>query len=277
MTLAEVQKITNAVVVVGSDKLDLVVTTAFSADLMSDVLAFARPGCLLITGITNAQSVRTAYALDIAAILVCRGKMLQPDAVDIARELHIPVLATPFIMFETCGRLFQQGMVGCIREVLPRQAASPPVGMTFSETFQVQGRNFSAAGRVSNTIKKILRQQGIAEEIVRRVAVVAFEAEVNIICYAHEGSIECRITPTAIILQAIDHGPGIADIQLAMQEGYSTADDTIRSMGFGAGMGLANMKKFSDEFDLSSEVGRGTYVKSVIRFSEECAGQRAAV
>ncbi|MCX8043950.1 MAG: DRTGG domain-containing protein [Desulfobacterota bacterium] len=273
MTLADVQRITNAVVLVGEDKLDLSVTTAFSADLMSDVLAFARPGCLLITGLTNAQSVRTAYALDIAAILVCRGKMPQPEAVEIARELHIPLLATPYIMFETSGRLFQNGMVGCIKDIPHRHHDIVGLGATASESFQVRGKHFDEAGRVSNNIKKRLREQGIPEEIVRRVAVIAFEAEVNIICYAVEGSIQYRITPSAITLQAIDRGPGIADIQLAMQEGYSTADDIIRSMGFGAGMGLSNMKKFSDEFDISSEVGKGTYVKSVIRLCQERGAQ----
>ncbi|MCE5274261.1 MAG: hypothetical protein LLG43_03890, partial [Deltaproteobacteria bacterium] len=87
------------------------------ADLMSDVLAFTRAGCLLITGLSNPQSVRAAYALDIAAIVVCRGKPLSDKFIDIARELGIPVLWTRFIMFETCGRLFGAGIVGCIREV----------------------------------------------------------------------------------------------------------------------------------------------------------------
>ena len=117
MTLAEVRDILKADVYTGHDRLGLEVKTAFSADLMSDVLAFAQPGCLLITGITNAQSVRTAFALDIAAIVICRGKKPLPEAVEMARELGIPILATAHIMFETCGRLFQNGMVGCVRAV----------------------------------------------------------------------------------------------------------------------------------------------------------------
>jgi anti-sigma regulatory factor (Ser/Thr protein kinase) len=265
MTLAEIKDILNAEVFVGQDRLALEVTTAFSADLMSDVLSFARPGCLLITGVTNAQSVRTAYALDIAAILICRGKKPLPEARDIAHELGIPLLATHYIMFETCGRLFREGMTGCIREVVQEPAPPAPPVEEAMENFPVTGRNFSEAGIVSNRIKKTLRAKGIPEEVVRRVAVVAFEAEVNIICYAVEGSIEYRIARDGITLHAIDRGPGIPDIELAMQEGYSTADDIIRSMGFGAGMGLANMKKFSDVFDISSEVGKGTYLRSMIR------------
>ncbi|HPS94247.1 MAG TPA: DRTGG domain-containing protein [Deltaproteobacteria bacterium] len=117
MTLAEIRDVLDAEVIVGEEKLDLEIRTAFGADLMSDVLAFTRAGCLLITGLSNPQSVRAAYALDIAAIVVCRGKPLSDKFIDIARELGIPVLWTRFIMFETCGRLFGAGIVGCIREV----------------------------------------------------------------------------------------------------------------------------------------------------------------
>jgi len=117
VTLAEIRDVLDAEVIVGEEKLDLEIRTAFGADLMSDVLAFTRAGCLLITGLSNPQSVRAAYALDIAAIVVCRGKPLSDKFIDIARELGIPVLWTRFIMFETCGRLFGAGIVGCIREV----------------------------------------------------------------------------------------------------------------------------------------------------------------
>lgn len=117
MKLAEIRDILDADVIIGTDKLDLEIRTAFGADLMSDVLAFARSGCLLITGLSNPQSVRTAYALDIAAIVICRGKALSEKFIEIAKELSIPILLTRYIMFETCGRLFQAGITGCIREV----------------------------------------------------------------------------------------------------------------------------------------------------------------
>jgi len=114
--LSEIRDILDARVIVGEDKLDLEITTAFGADLMSDVLAFARSGCLLITGLSNPQAVRTAYALDIAAILVCRGKSLTDKFIEIAKELGIPILWTRYIMFESCGKLFQEGVTGCIRK-----------------------------------------------------------------------------------------------------------------------------------------------------------------
>ena len=98
-----------------------------------------------------------------------------------------------------------------------------------------------------------------------RVAIVIFEAEVNIISYARKGVIRYYTTPDSIIIEAIDEGPGIADIELAMQEGYSTADDAIREMGFGAGMGLSNIKRYSDDSEMSSVVGKGTYLRSVIK------------
>lgn len=117
MQLDEIRELLGAEVIIGHDKLGMEVDTAFGADLMSDVLAFARSGCLLITGLTTPQSVRTAYALDIAAILICRGKTPSDQAIEIARELGIPLLRTKYILFETCGRLYQQGIKGCIREV----------------------------------------------------------------------------------------------------------------------------------------------------------------
>ena len=105
---------------------------------------------------------------------------------------------------------------------------------------------------------------GVDEDVIRRVAVLTFEAEVNIISYATQGTISYYVLPESIIIEAIDVGPGIVDIELAMQEGYSTADDAIREMGFGAGMGLANIKRSSDVFELTSEPGKGTSVKCVI-------------
>lgn len=124
MTLAEVRELLDAEVVVGEDRLDQEVHTAFGADLMSDVLAFARAGCLLVTGLANLQAVRTAYALDIAAIVICRGKALSDMFVETARELGIPVLWTSLIMFETCGRLHKAGVTGCVREIFIEEKTS---------------------------------------------------------------------------------------------------------------------------------------------------------
>ena len=130
--------------------------------------------------------------------------------------------------------------------------------------FEIQGRDFVDAGLVSSRIKKSLKAMGVAEDVIRRVAVLTFEAEVNIISYATQGTISYYVLPDTVIIEAIDVGPGIKDIDQAMQEGYSTADDSIREMGFGAGMGLANIKRSSDIFEITSEPGKGTCLKCTL-------------
>jgi len=117
LLLREVQEILDAEILVGEDKLDLEVATAFGADLMSDVLAFAVSGCMLLTGLTNPQIVRTADVLDIAAIILVRGKKPTPETLRAAQEKRIPILSTKFILFESAGRLYEKGIVGCIRKV----------------------------------------------------------------------------------------------------------------------------------------------------------------
>ncbi|MBN1828684.1 MAG: hypothetical protein JW884_06035 [Deltaproteobacteria bacterium] len=124
MTLREVKDILDARAVVGENVLDSVsVTTAFSADLMSDVLAIAAPGCMLLTGLTSPQAVRTASILDIAAIVLVRGKTPPKETIDVAHELEIPILSTDYILFETSGRLFAKGIVGCVRKVIKQVSA----------------------------------------------------------------------------------------------------------------------------------------------------------
>jgi len=117
LKLSEVKDILEAEVIVGDDILDLEVKTAFGADLMSDVLAFAKAGSLLLTGLTNTQVIRTANVLDIAAIILVRGKKPSSETIALARELKIPILATKYILFETVGRLYMKGIVGCLPKV----------------------------------------------------------------------------------------------------------------------------------------------------------------
>ncbi|MFZ3103782.1 MAG: DRTGG domain-containing protein [Smithella sp.] len=117
MKLQEVKEILDADVIVGAEKLDMEVQTAFGADLMSDVLAFAKAGSLLLTGLTNSQVVKTAATRNIAAIILVRGKQPSPEAVNMAKELQIPILATKYILFETAGILYTKGIVGCLKKV----------------------------------------------------------------------------------------------------------------------------------------------------------------
>jgi predicted transcriptional regulator len=117
LKLSEVKKILDAEVIVGEEHLDLEVKTAFGADLMSDVLAFAKAGSILLTGLTNSQVIRTANILDIAAIILVRGKKPSTETINLAKELKIPLLTTKYILFETAGRLYAKGIVGCLEKV----------------------------------------------------------------------------------------------------------------------------------------------------------------
>ncbi len=126
--------------------------------------------------------------------------------------------------------------------------------------FDVDGNDFTSAGEASVQVKKILRRIGIDAETIRRVSIAMYEAEINMVIHAGGGVADLYITPDCIKLVMTDTGPGIADIELAMREGYSTAPDNVRSLGFGAGMGLPNIKRYTDELEIESEVGKGTKI-----------------
>lgn len=126
--------------------------------------------------------------------------------------------------------------------------------------FPVDGEDFTSAGQASVQIKKNLRALGIAPEIIRKVSIAMYEGEINMVIHAGGGEADVLIYEDRIEICLSDNGPGIANIELAMQEGFSTAPDNIRSLGFGAGMGLPNMKRYSDSFKIESELGRGTRI-----------------
>ena len=136
----------------------------------------------------------------------------------------------------------------------------------YCQRFDICGRDYVNAGKASMAIKGILREIGIQPALIRRVAIASYEAEMNVVLYALKGAMELRVTPGDVHVTVEDEGPGIPDIELAMQEGYSTASDEIREMGFGAGMGLSNIKKNADTFAIHSVVGKGTVLDMTIRF-----------
>ena len=124
--------------------------------------------------------------------------------------------------------------------------------------YVVDGTYFTRAGEASGKIKKTLKDIGFPPQAVRNTAIAVYEAEINLVIHAGGGEIDVEITPEYVKVVLTDHGPGIENIELAMQEGYSTAPDRIRALGFGAGMGLPNIKKYSDEMDIQTEIGVGT-------------------
>ena len=126
--------------------------------------------------------------------------------------------------------------------------------------FEVNGNDFTRAGETSSKVKKTLNQLGFSPEVIRKVAIAMYEGEINMVIHAEGGCIDVDILPEKITVVMKDVGPGIPDLDMAMKEGYSTADHAVRELGFGAGMGLPNMNKYSDSMDIETEIGVGTTV-----------------
>jgi anti-sigma regulatory factor (Ser/Thr protein kinase) len=134
--------------------------------------------------------------------------------------------------------------------------------------YEIEGGNFSRAGHASSAVKKILKQLNVDNRVIKRVVVALYEGEVNVVAHADKGSMLVDIDEKRIRIRIEDSGPGIPDIDLAMQAGFSTASAAVREMGFGAGMGLPNMKKNTDQMIVTSEVGKGTQVEMITWFSQ---------
>ncbi len=127
--------------------------------------------------------------------------------------------------------------------------------------YEVPGDDFTRAGAASGDVKRNLKTLGISPSVIRNVSIAMYEGEINMVIHAGGGEIDVEITENEIIMLLADKGPGIENIELAMREGYSTAPDNIRSLGFGAGMGLPNIKKYTDEFEIDTVVGEGTTLR----------------
>ena len=131
--------------------------------------------------------------------------------------------------------------------------------------YDVSGENFTSAGEASVEIKKKLRQLDFPPDVIRRVSIAMYEGEINMVIHARGGQADVLVYPDKIVIILEDHGPGIADINLAMQEGYSTAPDSVRALGFGAGMGLPNMKRYTEEMNIESTLGVGTKITMTVK------------
>jgi serine/threonine-protein kinase RsbT len=127
--------------------------------------------------------------------------------------------------------------------------------------YEIEGGNFNRAGNASSQVKKVLKQLNIDQRLIKRIVVALYEAEVNIVAHAYEGSMMIDISPEKIDMILQDKGPGIPDVEQAMKEGFSTASQKVREMGFGAGMGLPNIKRNTDLFEIETTVGVGTTLK----------------
>ncbi len=132
--------------------------------------------------------------------------------------------------------------------------------------YEISPDDFTRAGEASSDVKSKLKQLGVSPEAIRKVSIAMYEGEINMVIHAEGGKITVEISPESIVMILADKGPGIPDIDKAMQAGWSTAPDEVRSLGFGAGMGLPNMKKYSDEMEVKTELGVGTTVTMVVKY-----------
>ena len=153
-------------------------------------------------------------------------------------------------MFSACGILYESGLRGVHLIVSEKLSC-----------YDVDSDDFTRAGEASSKVKRKLKLMGVDPDVVRRVAISLYEGEINMVIHADGGTIQVIIFPDKIEMTLRDRGPGIEDIELAMRAGYTTAPDNIRSLGFGAGMGLPNMKRYADDLKIESKVGIGTTVK----------------
>ncbi|TYP57664.1 ATP-binding protein [Thermosediminibacter litoriperuensis] len=268
MKLRKIKEILRAEVLMGDDRdLEVDVTNACGADLISDILADMKKNAVLLTGLTHKQIIQTASMSEFAAIIFVRGKYPARDVIELARENHLPLLRTEYPLYESCGLLYEAGLRGDYyrkKGEMGEQIEEKQLSGVMRLVYKVSGGDFNNAGKATEQAKKILKQLGINPSAMRKVSIAAYEAEMNIVIHAYRGKMFFNITPSYIEVIAEDEGPGIEDIELAMQEGFSTAPERVRELGFGAGMGLPNMKKFSDVFEITSVVGKGTRVKMLV-------------
>jgi anti-sigma regulatory factor (Ser/Thr protein kinase) len=254
--IEKLKEVLQAEVIVGNDLLKTKVTDIYASDLMSDVLAYGISGSCLLTGLNTVQAAISSYMAEFKAIILLRGKIPGPEICKFAEEKGMAVLSTKTDMYEACikiaranGRLLPSGDT-----LIPTRGEDHITRHEFS----VDGSDFASAGLVSTRIKTILKEIGYDIQLIRRIAISVYEGEMNVVMHALRGTVTLTAGDREIVVVIDDEGKGIPDIERAMEKGYSTATEEQRAMGFGAGMGLPNIEKNTDDLKITSEVGKGT-------------------
>jgi len=246
-----------ASVIEGENRLNTVVEYVYASDLMSDVLAFGRSNSVLLTGLATQQAVISAHMAEFKGIVFVRGKKPKDGSCKFARDSHMVLLCADMDMYEACIRV-----ESAARQTDPaagtKLAEHKAEEMLLSNELFIEGSDFANAGMVSTEVKSILKKIGLDPRLIRRVAISTYEGEMNVVMHAERAKVKLSVTPRHIEIVIDDEGKGIPDVELAMQEGFTTATEEMRAMGFGSGMGLPNIKKNSDEMEIKSEVGKGT-------------------
>jgi serine/threonine-protein kinase RsbT len=260
--IVKIETIKNALgasVLAGENLLDTEVDHIYASDLMSDVLAFGKPNSVLLTGLATQQSVISAHMAEFKGVVMIRGKKAKDGAERFAKDHNIVLLSTDLDMYDACIRI-ESTKKGLPEDLNALPQAATTESILLSSHFIIEGSDFTKAGMASTEVKSILKKIGIEPALVRRVAISTYEGEMNVIMHAKRAKVDLTVTPKHIDVVINDEGKGIPDVEQAMQEGYTTATEEQRAMGFGSGMGLPNIKKNSDELDIQSEVGKGTVV-----------------
>lgn len=271
MKIAEIKQILDATLLTGTQFNDYQVYCVCDADLVSDVLsleALGSEGVLLLTSLIGPQLTTLISLTGIKAIVFVHGRQPGADFLQQAGKDGINCFSTPLAKYEAAGLLFQAGLPGTKRarelaEIAPQKAED---GLTTIVEYPISGGDFLAAGHVTKKIKQRLENLGVHHKTVTRAAIVAYEAELNVIIHARSGKLQLKLSPSNVLIVVEDEGPGILDISLAMQEGYSTASPAVREMGYGAGMGLPNINRCADSLIMQSEVGVGTRLEILLHY-----------
>lgn len=255
--ITEIKNALGAEVLEGIDNLDLEIEQVYASDLMSDVLAFGKPNSILFTGLATQQAIISAHMAEFKGVVLIRGKTPRDAACKVARDNELVLLSTKLDMFEACVKVnaLKQGNSSPVEIAFENDVSEE---LLLSQEFVIEGDDFTNAGLVSTAIKSILKKIGLDNMLIRRVAISTYEAEMNVVMHANRADVSLTVTPTQIKLVIKDEGKGIPDVESAMQEGFSTATDEMRAKGFGAGMGLPNIKRNASNLNIDSKIGVGT-------------------
>lgn len=251
-----IQEILEAKLWVGNISDGEYISGIYASDLMSDVLAYGKSGSVLFTGLNSVQAIISAYMAEFKGIIFLRNKVPEKEIFDFAKSKGMFVLSTFYDMYEACVRV-----AGIEREPVTKTEkieTGKRDDNIITHSFSIDGSDFASAGLVSTQIKAILKSVGYDPSIIRRAAISTYEAEMNVVMHARKAEVTLTASEKEIYIIFIDEGKGIKDIDMAMKEGYSTATEEQRALGFGAGMGLPNIKKNADLLEINSVVGIGT-------------------
>jgi serine/threonine-protein kinase RsbT len=259
LTVHRIKEALQAQVAIGENLLDTHITGIYASDLMSDVLAYGKTGSILITGMNSIQTAVSSYMAEFKAIVFLRGKKPTEDILKFAQGKGLILLTTRADMYEACIKIAQingQLLAGAGEAAIPDKEDDIAI-----HQFIIKEGDFTTAGMISTEIKEILNSIGYEPKLVRRVAISTYEGEMNVVMHAQKGIVTVKASDEEILIKLDDEGKGIPDVEKAMQEGFTTATEEQRALGFGSGMGLPNMKKNADILNVNSEVGKGTHVE----------------